>query len=595
MPTSQTSFGSTYRKANELLLPGKSNPEEDFYRSLARLIAPDDTYRQWQREYFDTPAGFVRDCIIWKPDERGPAPYQEEGLEAVVKHIRYAIRGPHGLGKTALAAWLVLWFALTRDGLYDWKVPTTAGVWRQLEQYLWPEIHKWEARLDWEKIGRDPWVRGQESLDLSLKLETGRAFAVASDNHQMIEGAHADQILYVYDESKAIPNQTFDASEGALSAHGVDGKVAMAAMFSTPGGLTGRFYAVHSKKPGFEDWKTRHVTKDEVVAAGRMSEAWARQRALQWGEESALYKNRVLGEFAAEDKDAIVPISWIEAANERWHKLVRQWEKATEVYEKALARTGDENKLEELEQLLMPELSCVACDVADSGDDSTIVARRYGRTFVEALDAYTKQDTMATTGHVVAALREHPAYEHLALDDTPAIEAMDEDAFDAYVEESDNAPVAVIDSIGVGAGTAARLKELGVKTLAFVASQAAKYNGRELKDRTGVMAFANRKAAAWWNLREMLDPQYNEGLALPPDDELTGDLTTPTWRMVSGGRIQVEKKEDIKKRIGRSTDRGDAVVMLFADLIFSPPRQLHWIEMEDEGDADLGLGKGLSV
>lgn len=567
-----------------------------FLKGLSDLVAPDDEYREWQKRYFDDPAGFVRDCILWKNDERGPAPYQEEGLNALPEFIRYAIRGPHGLGKTALAAWLVLWFALTRDGVYDWKVPTTAGVWRQLEQYLWPEIHKWEARLDWHGIGREPWTSGQESLDLSLKLETGRAFAVASDNHQMIEGAHADQILYIYDESKAILNETFDASEGALSTHGLEGKVAMAAMFSTPGGLTGRFYAVHSKKPGYEDWKTRHVKMDEVIAAGRMSEAWAKQRALQWGEDSALYKNRVLGDFAAEDKNAIIPISWIEAANERWCTLMHRWNLAEEAYDKALDAGASDELLDILDAQLMPQLSTLSCDVAEEGSDKTVIGKRYGRTFVDQLEAHSKQATMETVGQIVASLREHPAYENLALGEGEDVEAMDDDEFDAYVEEMEDAPIAVIDAIGVGAGVAGRLKELGVKTLPFVASQAAKYNGRELKDRENLFAFANRRAAAWWNLRELLDPQYKEGLALPPDDELTGDLTAPTYRTVSGGRYQIEKKEDLRKRIGRSTDRGDAVVMLFADLIFSPPRQLHWIELGDEEeDLDVGLGKAMEM
>ena len=133
-------------------MPGKSNPEEDFYRSLARLIAPDDTYRQWQREYFDTPAGFVRDCIIWKPDERGPAPYQEEGLEAVVKHIRYAIRGPHGLGKTALAAWLVLFFFFKQKTAYemesrDWSSDVCSSDLRG----LWPAPGRSEER----RVGKE--------------------------------------------------------------------------------------------------------------------------------------------------------------------------------------------------------------------------------------------------------------------------------------------------------------------------------------------------------------------------------------------------------------------------------------------------------
>jgi HK97 family phage portal protein len=73
------------------------------------------------------------------------------------------------------------------------------------------------------------------------------------------------------------------------------------------------------------------------------------------------------------------------------------------------------------------------------------------------------------------------------------------------------------------------------------------------------MKFVNKRAAAWWGLREMLETLP---IGLPPDDLLTGDLTAPKWTEKSGGRIQVESKKEIKKRIGRSTDDGDAVVMV---------------------------------
>jgi hypothetical protein len=80
---------------------------------------------------------------------------------------------------------------------------------------------------------------------------------------------------------------------------------------------------------------------------------------------------------------------------------------------------------------------------------------------------------------------------------------------------------------------------------------------------TPELGFVNKRSAARWNLRELLDPANNEDIALPPDDLLTGDLTAPHWRVMSGGKIQIESKDDIYKRIGRSTDDGDAVVMAF--------------------------------
>lgn len=448
--------------------------------------------------YRDDPAGFVTDCIRW-PDARRPTEYQLENLRALVKHKRVAVRGPHGLGKTAENAWAILWFALTRDAMgADWKIPTTASAWRQLEHYLWPEIHKWAGMLDWGKIGREPFGR-YELLTLNLKLRTGSAFAVACENPATIEGVHADQVLYIYDEAKTIPPETFDASEGAFSGAGGDtAQDAYALASSTPGPPVGRFYEIHARKPGFEDWHARRVTLEDTVKAGRVSREWADQRRRQWGEDSAVYRNRVLGEFAASEEDGVIPLAWVEAANERWQ-----------------AFEDDPGPL-----------TAVGVDVARSGGDQTVLALRHGWCLLELRHA-SRQGTMETAGQVVGVLRGSDA-------------------------------VAVVDVIGIGAGVVDRLREQGLPVLAFNASE-----GTKMLDRTGELGFVNCRAAAWWSLRELLDPDGGVEIALPPDDTLIGDLTAPRWRVMSGGRIQVEAKDDIRKRIGRSTDDGDAVVQAF--------------------------------
>jgi hypothetical protein len=352
--------------------------------------------------------------------------------------------------------------------------------------------------LDWAKIGREPFNERTELQTLQLSLSTGEAFTMASDNSALIEGAHADRLLYIFDESKEIPIDTWDSAEGAFSA----GDCYWLAI-STPGEPVGRFYDIQHKSAGYEDWHVRHVTMEEAVAAGRMLPDWVEKRREQWGEQSAAFQNRVLGEFAASDEDGVVPLAWLEKANGRWLETM------------------------DLAKELWPAFSCVGVDVAGGGDDKTVLAMRYGK-FLAELRRTSREDTMQTTGRVTGVLRANPA---------------------GY---------AVVDVIGIGAGVVDRLRELKQRVRAFNASEKT-----DRLDRSGEQGFTNKRSAAWWNIREMLDPANEENLALPPDDKLTGDLTTPHWRQVSGGKVQIESKDDIKKRLQRSTDDGDAVVMAF--------------------------------
>jgi hypothetical protein len=446
--------------------------------------------------YRDDPALFAAECITWAPGE-GPADYQLEILRELPLRRRVAVRGPHGLGKSALAAWGILWFALTRDRLpgADWKVVTTASAWRQLSHYLAPELHKWSRRLNWQAVGRGPFDGRTELLQLMLKLQRGEAFCAASDKPDLIEGAHADRLLYVFDEAKAIPDATWNAAEGALASGDC-----MALAISTPGEPQGRFYDIHARKPGLDDWWVRHVTLDESIAAGRVSAQWAEQRKLQWGAGSAVYQNRVLGEFASSEEDGIIPLAWVEAANERWA---------------ALNETGE-----------WGAFVCCGADVAISGADKTVIAMRYGDTIRE-LRRFSQQDTMQTTGLLSGILTVHGGE-------------------------------AIVDVIGIGAGVVDRLREQRRAVRAFNASE-----HTDVRDRSRELGFVNKRSAAWWGLRELLDPGSGSVIALPPDDLLTGDLTAPHWRVMSGGKIQVEGKDEIRKRLGRSTDDGDAVVMAF--------------------------------
>lgn len=204
-----------------------------------------------------------------------------------------------------------------------------------------------------------------------------------------------------------------------------------------------------------------------------------------------------------------------------WQVVPTAWVEA------AQARWRRPDKLEPMDSM--------GVDVARGGEDNTIVARRHGMWFDKPLAYEGKQtpDGPAVAGLVIAAMR-------------------------------DAAPIH-IDVIGVGASpydflNSARLAVYGINV-------AEKALGT---DKSGRLRFFNLRSELWWRMREALDPANNTGIALPPDKQLLGDLCAPTWRL-SGSTIQVEGREDIIKRIGRSPDWASAYILALMD---TPKRQL---------------------
>ena len=447
------------------------------------------------KRWTDSPTAWGKDCLNVKLSG-----YQSEVLDALSVKKRVAVRGPHGLGKSFMGALLVNWFATTRDlAGKDWKIITTASAWRHLEVYLWPEIHKWAHRIDFDTLGRAPFNPRTELLDLRLKLNNGAATAVASNDPARIEGAHAEELLYLLDEAKIVPPGTWDSIEGAFSNAGPDTPDnAYAFAMSTPGPPSGRFYDIHRRAPGLGDWWVRHVTLTEAIESGRISRNWAEQRKLQWGEDSAVYHNRVLGEFHASDEDSVIPLAWLEAAIERWH----DWDRA--------GRPSPGGPL------------WIGVDVGRGGDES-VIAQRDGWA-VRPMEGNRRRDTMSQVAE---------------------IQGLDGRA--------------IVDAMGLGAGVYDRLRELHAKPLAYVG--AGKTNARDVSGKYG---FVNVRSGAYWNLRELLDPNYGPTLALPPDELMISDLTTPKWEITSGlpPKYKVEPKDKVVERLGRSPDRGDTIVMI---------------------------------
>ena len=125
----------------------------------------------------------------------------------------------------------------------------------------------------------------------------------------------------------------------------------------------------------------------------------------------------------------------------------------------------------------------------------------------------------------------------------------------------DSAKVIVDIGGGWGGDCFAHLRENGIDAASYMGVKSAFGRTADKK-----LKFTNVRSQAYWKFREALDPSQPGGspIALPPDSVLLADLCSPTYEITPNG-IKIEAKEKVVSRIGRSPDRGDAVVMAYTD------------------------------
>lgn len=209
------------------------------------------------------------------------------------------------------------------------------------------------------------------------------------------------------------------------------------------------------------------------------------------------------GDFAAsweDQENQVIPLAWIQAAHRRWTP----------------------------QPPAGVPMCAMAVDPACGGKDETVLAWRHDYWFAPPLATPGAQTPL---GSDVAAL--------------------------VIKHRRDNCPVIIDQGGGYGGSPMEHLRANGVEVVPYRGSEGTK---RRSADR--MYGFTNRRSETLWRFREALDPSQPGGSAimLPDDPELTADLTAPTFEVTLRG-IKVEAKEDVCDRLGRSTDRGDAVMM----------------------------------
>lgn len=227
------------------------------------------------------------------------------------------------------------------------------------------------------------------------------------------------------------------------------------------------------------------------------------------------------GDFSAKgagDPWQVIPTTWVKAAQARWL---------------------------EREKPDMP-LSRVGVDVARGGRDSLVIARRYGTWFDEP-DKTPGAD----------------------VDDGPTAAGL---VYQRLANERHIGGINV-DVIGVGSSAYDSLAAMYPGVAAPVnVSEGSDYIAMSNTDPPlPLFRMKNIRAEMHWRFREALDPERGSDIALPPGNELVADLCAARYKVLAGGVIQIEEKDKIKERIGRSPDVGEAVMLAYFAPVELPP------------------------
>lgn len=268
--------------------------------------------------------------------------------------------------------------------------------------------------------------------------------------------------------------------------------------------VDGQDVAVEDSTPFERDGEMIHPKSRTFIPASLKDNPFQRGDyvATLQGLPEPLRSQLLYGDFTigrTDDPWQVIPTAWVEAAQRRW----------------------------QMSRKPFGPMTVVGCDIARGGTDKTVLSPRWGNWF-GPLSRYPGQST--------------PSGQDSLLHIQEALVAGE-------------GGTANIDVIGIGASA----YDLGVQQGLNVNPVNFSHGAPGL-DRTNQLRFVNLRAWAYWALREALDPEKGDEIMLPPDSELKADLCAPHYMLRVSG-IQVEDKQEISKRLGRSPDAGDAVVL----------------------------------
>jgi hypothetical protein len=303
------------------------------------------------------PVLFVTEVLGATPDD-----WQIRGLREFGGGARgISIAACHGPGKTAVAAWCILYALIFR---YPLKAVATAPSRGQLEGALMKEVAKWHSKLP-------PALRALlevKSMSVELKqapkLSSFEARTARPENPEALQGIHEDDgwVLIVVDEATGVHEKIFESAGGSMS-----GDNCQTILLSNPTRTSGFFFDTWHRPGLKEQWVRIRVSHED---SARVKDQFVEDMAARYGRDSNAFRVRCLGLFPQSDLDTIVAFDDAQSA------LTRDIE---------------------VPPFLRP---LWGLDVAYFGDDTNALLGRNAIAVLPDIEGWVGKDTMQTAGKV---------------------------------------------------------------------------------------------------------------------------------------------------------------------------------------------------
>lgn len=468
---------------------------------------------------------------LWVKDQLGEHLWskQVQITESVRDNRLTAVQSCHGPGKSYIASRLTAWWLNTHPP-GEARVVTTAPTGDQVRAILWTEINGAAVKA---AARGNPFIGRVNESDWKYGKQLIALGRKPSDyNPYAFQGIHARYVLIIIDEACGVEKQFWTAALAIAT-----NEQCRILAIGNPDDPGSHFARVCTS----ERWNTIRISAfDTPNFTGELipddlrpmlvGHEYVAEIIAEFGEESPTYVSKVLGEFPDDAQDGVVRLS-------------------------ALRACARPPRVPHPAEALLPiELGV---DLGAGGDETSIRERRgpvVGREWRNR-----DSDPMRVVGKILEAIR------------------------------VTGATSVKIDSIGIGWGVAGRLSELGREG----AHTAQIYPVNVSESSTRPDRYARLRAQIWWEVGRQLSEDRGWDLSEldgPDRERLVTQLTAPKYWPDSSGRIVVEPKDETRKRLGRSPDNADALLLAFHNPKGSATAFLNQLVSESVGGNGHGEG-----